>query len=210
VAVSIRLFSAVSLVAVVLSSAGCNKSDPAPGGQAKPEPKSGAAAEGKAAPAPKPAEENAAAPAGGGGDMDAAKALLEQFLKPGADHAALTKPLQPTAEDYKTVFKDDAAGKLEAHYQKMWADPNASIKPNEGQTQLLLYSATTEEIAAGQGDAPNFPGGYKKAVEAMKPGVRFYRFKFVKPGETLGMAFDGLVFVNGKWRFFPKPWRGLE
>jgi hypothetical protein len=131
-------------------------------------------------------------------------------LKPGADYAALTKPLQPTAEDYKAIFKDDAAGKLETHYQKMWADPNASIKPNEGQTQLLLYSATTEEIAAGQGDAPNFPGGYKKAVEVMKPGVRWYRFKFVKPGETLGMAFDGLVFVNGKWRFFPKPWRGLE
>lgn len=204
---SIRSLSVVSLVVGMLCSAGCNKSNPA-GGEAKPETRAGV--EGKATPGQKPAGESAAVPSGGGGDMDAAKALLEQFMKPGADHAALTKPLEPTTEDYKAVFKDDAAGKLESHYKKMWSDPNAAIKPNEGQTQLLLYSATTEEIAAGQGDGPNFPGGYKKAVEAMKPGVRWYRFKFVKPGETLGMAFDGLTNVNGKWRFFPKPWRGLE
>lgn len=187
----------MSLALVMLCSAGCNKSDATSG------------AEGKAAPGQKGAGESAAAPSGGG-DMDAAKALLEQFLKPGVDHAALTKPLEPTAEDYKAAFKEEAAGKLESHYKKMWSDPNAAIKPNDGQTQLLLYSATTEEIAAGQGDGPNFPGGYKKAVESMKPGVRWYRFKFVKPGETIGMAFDGLTFVNGKWRFFPKPWRGLE
>ncbi|MDC3956460.1 hypothetical protein [Polyangium jinanense] len=193
---SIRSLPAISLVAVMLCAVGCNKSDPAAGGEVKPESRAGA--EGKAASGQKPA------------DTDAAKALLEQFLKPGVDHAALTKPLEPTAEDYKAVFKEEAAGKLESHYKKMWSDPNAAIKPNEGQTQLLLYSATTEEIAAGDGDGPNFPGGYKKAVESMKPGVRWYRFKFVKPGETLGMAFDGLTFVNGKWRFFPKPWRGLE
>ncbi|MDI1436407.1 MULTISPECIES: hypothetical protein [Polyangium] len=203
---SIRSLFAVSLVVGMFCSAGCTKSDKA-GGEAAPEPR--AAAEGKAAPGQTPAGERAAAPSGGG-DLDAAKALLEAFLRPGADHAALTKQLEPTTDDYKAVFKDDAAGKLESHYKKMWSDPNAAISPKEGQTQLLLYSATTEEIAAGQGDGPNFPGGYKKAVEAMKPGVRWVRFKFVKPGETLGMAFDGLTRVNGKWRFFPKPWRGLE
>ncbi len=199
---SIRWLSTVSLVVVLLGAASCKKSGPEGSGEAKPEARAGTA-EGKAA-------QDNAAPSAGGGDLAAAKGMLEPFLKPGADHAALTKSMQPTAEDYKAVFKDEVTGKLESHYQKMWGDPNAAIKPNEGQTQLLLYSATTEEIAAGQGDGPNFPGGYKKAVEVMKPGVRWYRFKFVKPGETLGMAFDGLTFVNGKWRFFPKPWRGIE
>ena len=33
------------------------------------------------------------------------------------------------------------------------------------------------------------------------------RFKFVKPGQTFGMAFDGLVYINGKWCIFPKPYR---
>ena len=35
------------------------------------------------------------------------------------------------------------------------------------------------------------------------------RFKFVEQGETLGLAFDGLIFVNDHWVFMPKPWRAL-
>ena len=44
----------------------------------------------------------------------------------------------------------------------------------------------------------------------MKSGLTVYAFKFVKPGETLGMAFDGLVWVNGHFAIFPKPWRFLR
>jgi hypothetical protein len=36
------------------------------------------------------------------------------------------------------------------------------------------------------------------------------RWKFVKPGETIGMAYDGLVFVNGHWAWFPKAWHALR
>ena len=43
----------------------------------------------------------------------------------------------------------------------------------------------------------------------LQSGVTLYRFKFVKPGEGLGMAFDGLVHVNGHWVIIPKPWRAL-
>jgi hypothetical protein len=39
--------------------------------------------------------------------------------------------------------------------------------------------------------------------------LKIYRFKFVEPGKDLGMAFDGLIYVNGHWRIFPKPWRAL-
>ena len=42
-----------------------------------------------------------------------------------------------------------------------------------------------------------FPGGYKAVLPHLKPGNAIVRFKFVKPGETHGMAFDGLIHVNG-------------
>jgi len=32
----------------------------------------------------------------------------------------------------------------------------------------------------------------------------------VKQGETIGLAFDGLVYVNGHWVIMPKPWRALK
>ena len=43
--------------------------------------------------------------------------------------------------------------------------------------------------------------------DKIEPGHTIYRFKFVQPGKNIGMAFDGLVKVNGRWVIFPKPWR---
>jgi hypothetical protein len=54
-----------------------------------------------------------------------------------------------------------------------------------------------------------FPGGYKDVLAHMKPGIPIVRFKFVEPGKRLGMAFDGLVHVNGRWVLMPRPWRAL-
>lgn len=145
------------------------------------------------------------------GDEAAAKALLAKFLAPGADHAALTKELKPTTADYEAVFEPEFAKKLEAAQAGMWSSGKAALAPKEGQTELLLHSATTEQLKAWPKEvSDNFPGGYKRAAAKFKDGLTVYRFKFVKPGETTGMAFDGLVFVNGNWRLFPKPWQAVE
>ena len=54
------------------------------------------------------------------------------------------------------------------------------------------------------------PGGYAKVAPHMKAGHTWYRFKFVKSGERVGMAYDGLTFVNHHWVIVPKPWRVLK
>jgi hypothetical protein len=137
------------------------------------------------------------------GDKAEAQGLLEKFLAPGADYTALTAELKPTSADYAAVFGPDSA-KAETYYGKMWKDPNAQIKPNAGQNQLLLFASTTDVVSSDR----EFPGGYAK-VRLMK-GFPIYRWKFVERGKTLGMAYDGLVFVNGHYAFFPKPWRISE
>jgi hypothetical protein len=48
------------------------------------------------------------------------------------------------------------------------------------------------------------------ATDNLKPGQTVYAFKFVKPGESLGMAFEGLTNINGRLRLFPKPWKFME
>lgn len=139
-----------------------------------------------------------------------AKALLQAFLKPGADHAGLTKKLFPTAKDCKAFFIDSVSEKAWSAYQTMWQDKKAVIRPKANQTELILFSVTIDEIKKGIGFAKDFPGGYKNIVDKIKPGIKIYRFKFVAPGEKSGMAFDGLVKVNQKWVIFPKPWKALE
>lgn len=145
------------------------------------------------------------------GTPEGARSLLNEFLKPGADYAALSAPLRPAKEDYVAVFQGDLAAKAESTYGSMWDSGRAVVAPKAGQTELLLSSATSEEIKNWTGKAAtDFPGGYRKVGASFKPGLTFYRFKFVEPGQDLGMAYDGLVYVNNHWRIFPKPWRLLE
>lgn len=138
-----------------------------------------------------------------------AEELLNKFLEPNANYKELTANLKPNDEDYTTYFDASFAPQAKEAYTKLWSNPKTVIAPKEGQTELLLYKATTEEIKNQTGEGVEFPGGYKDIIDKIKPGQTIYRFKFVKPGETLGMAFDGLVNVNGHWTIFPKPFNLL-
>ena len=144
-----------------------------------------------------------------GGSPEAARQLLLAFLKPGADHAALTAKLRPETADYEAVYKQPLAGQLAADHAGLW-NSGAALRPNPGQSELLLVFATTDQLIAGDAVLREFPGGYETARGHLNPGFPIVRFKFVKPGERLGMAFDGLVHVNGRWVLIPKPWRSMK
>ena len=152
------------------------------------------------------------APSAGGaqGNEEGAKTLLAQFVAPNADHAALTKSLKPTSADYKALFDGETAPKIESAQAKDWESGKAAIKPGDGQTEVKIASATGADLAAGKGGAKEFPGGYKKLGKHLIPTATFFRFKFVKPGEDSGTAYDGLAFVNNHWVIAPKPFRALE
>ena len=108
---------------------------------------------------------------------------------------------------FKAVFEPDLAAKAESVYGPAWDGGAMVIAPKAGQTEVKVFSATSEELKSWSGGAAEFPGGYKDVAAQIKPGLKVYRFKFVEPGQDLGMAYDGLVNVNGHWRIFPKPWR---
>ena len=138
-----------------------------------------------------------------------ATSFLKEFLKPGADHAALSKQLRPTTADYAAVFEADSSAKVAAVYDPAWEAGQIVVAPKAGQTEVKVFSATSDEMKSWTGNAAEFPGGWKDVAAKLKPGLKIYRFKFVEPGKDLGMAFDGLIYVNGNWRIFPKPWRAL-
>src|SRR6185295_19847557 len=50
----------------------------------------------------------------GQGTEEGAKTLLAQFVAPNADHAALTKSLKPSSADYKALFDQETAPKVES------------------------------------------------------------------------------------------------
>ena len=143
------------------------------------------------------------------GTQDEARTLIEDMMRPSADLKAISKKLQPTTADYKAVIVGDAAAKAEAAYKKDWEAGRIVIAWKAEQSDLKLFAAKVEEIAAGQGDGNDFPGGYKKVVAQFKPGTTIYAWKFVRPGEKVGTEYDGLIWVNNHWVWFPKPWKAL-
>ncbi len=195
---------AASLCGLLACSGGKKEDEATPGGQPAAKPTRALADAPPAEAAKKVARLDI--PAG----EEGAKALLGKFLAPGADTLALSRALRPKSADYAAVFAGDAAKQAEAAYGPAWDADQMKIAPKEGQSNLLLWAATTEDIQGGAGNAREFPGGWASIKDALKPGVTWYRFKFTRPGETLGMAFDGLVHVNGRWVVFPKPYRALK
>jgi hypothetical protein len=161
-------------------------------------------------------DKNGAATSGGSGSKAdgteaGAKELLTQFLKPGADYKTLSSALRPSKADYEAVFSSGFATKAAAIYDPAWDAGQLVLKPKGGQTELLLHGIPTADIKAWSPNAAaDLPGGYQKIKDEFKDGNTVYSFKFVKPGETSGMAFDGLVFVNGHWVVMPKPFRAAD
>ncbi|MEV4508513.1 hypothetical protein AB0K00_06100 [Dactylosporangium sp. NPDC049525] len=135
------------------------------------------------------------------------------LLKALPEDPQLALRLKPTTEDYKALFVGDAAAKAEQFYAtSLWNDPaNLKIDTGAAKTELLLFHATSEEIRSWSTTVQaNFPGGYQQVGPHLKPGLTWFRWRYVKPGESSGVAYDGLVNVNGHWVWTPKLWKALE
>lgn len=146
------------------------------------------------------------------GTRDGARALLSEFLKNDTDRKKLTMELKPSKEDYRAFYQDEeTAARAETFFEKMWSGSDVVVAPKEGQTELKLAMATTEQLKDSDGEYAEFPTAMAAAAEVyLKPNQTLYAFKFVKPGESTGMAYEGLTHINGRWRLFPKPWRFTE
>ena len=144
------------------------------------------------------------------GSSEDAKRMLLEFVQPKADLAQLSRNLEPKREDYFAYFEEDAAQNVMKVYEKAWKDNEMILEPKEGQTDIILFKATTDELKSQARPAENFPGGYAKIAQHLKNGVTVFSFKFVEPGELFGYFVDGLTYLNGRWVLFPKPWRAFE
>ncbi|MBM2620564.1 hypothetical protein JIG36_34190 [Actinoplanes sp. LDG1-06] len=127
---------------------------------------------------------------------------------------ALLQSLRPTTADYQALFEPDFAERAQRAYEKqMWSSMPTTPKPwaDPDQTEVRVWGAKTEDIRKWTTAVrQNFPGGYNKIKHYLKPGLTMYSIKVVRPGDDLGMAFNGLTHVNGHWAYFPKPWRVLD
>lgn len=136
--------------------------------------------------------------------------LLSRFLTLSpADALEATLALAPRPEDYARVFIGSAAERARAGYRELWSAPVAPL-PREGQSTVLVTAATAAELQLDTERSRVFPGGYQRVAHELRPELVWLAWKYVRPGEHSGMAWDGLVWVDDHWAWFPKVWRVLS
>jgi hypothetical protein len=116
--------------------------------------------------------------------------------------------LKPQDDDYERVFIGDAIVKARDGYAQMWTSPPGPLG-RRGQTEVHAFATTADAFKSENEFSQQFPGGYRKIAEHLNPSLVWVAFKFVEPGKTSGMAYDGLVWLENRFAWFPKPWRIL-
>ncbi len=139
----------------------------------------------------------------------AVKALLEQFLAPGADTVALTRRLRPASADYAVFFGQQAALRARDWYEPFWELGQMLIRPRSKQTRVLVYQALTDELRADGSASRVFPPLWRDVAKRLRAGRLVYAFKFVPPDSSKGVGYDGLTCIDRRFVFFPKPWKAL-
>jgi hypothetical protein len=142
---------------------------------------------------------------------DAAVRLLTAFADPELAPLLpeMTMQLAPRPGDVDLVFAPSVAEQVEVAYQRVW-EKGIVMGPNHGQTQVIVAACAAGMLADEKDPAAaKFPGGYRRIAHLLRPEVIWFAWKFVEPGRTSGMAYNGLVRIDNRFVWFPKPWVAL-
>jgi hypothetical protein len=116
----------------------------------------------------------------------------------------------PQSGDYQKVFLGPAAAAAGQAYQEFWSAGQPLQLPGPAQTELLCFVAPAGMLATENELSRPFPGGYRLLARWLEPSRVWVAWKMVQPGESSGLAFNGLVWVDDHWAWFPKPYRLLR
>ncbi len=142
-------------------------------------------------------------------DSDSVKKMAIDMRKGNAGAVKLITSLRPSTADCEAIMESADEAKLLFEYaEKIYGELPTDGLPigDEARTETIVFTAKSDDLAAGTN--PDLPGGYTNLK--FKKGLTVYGFKYVKSGETSGMAYDGLIYTGSKFVFIPKMFRAFK
>lgn len=131
--------------------------------------------------------------------------LLARFAEPGADLPALTATLLPRPGDAARAFRPDIALAVEDAYRELIdADP-AIISPRPDQRRVEVHACPAGLLGDDNPLSAPFPAGYRALAPYLVAERIWVAWRYTAPDAPRGMAYDGLVWLDDRWVWFPKP-----
>lgn len=133
--------------------------------------------------------------------------LLSRFADPSIDRAALIADLMPRKGDVAKAFRADIAPRVEAAYARLLDSGLPEIDPQPGQTQVSVHACPAGFLGQDNPLSAPFPGGYKVLAPYLIRRRVWLVWRYTEPGQKDGITYNGLVFLDDHWAWFPKPYR---
>ncbi len=136
-----------------------------------------------------------------------AEPLLRALL--GPQGAPLVAALRPRPEDYARVFAPEVVDRMRAYYDARWDEDPPEVFSETDASELTIDAATAGALGSENEVSRPFPGRYRAVAEHLEPSRVWLTWCYHRPGESAGVRFDGLVWVDDHWAWCPKPYRAL-
>jgi hypothetical protein len=149
-------------------------------------------------------------PAGAGGSMTVLRLQLEPVLQAIAvDRTGVAlRELRPRDDDYAKTFTPGIRERARQRYEELWAGPLNFRHPDPA-AQVEIHIAPAGMLGDVNEMSRFFPGGYRTVVDLLLPDRAWATWRYVTPGQTAGLSYDGLAWCDDHWAWFPKPYRLL-
>ena len=122
---------------------------------------------------------------------------------------AFIATLRPRPDDYPKVFIEGATEVARAAYDVLWSRTPDVALPSASQSDIRCVASPAGMLADDNDLSHGFPGAYRRIARYLEPHRVWLCWRYVAPGESSGLAYDGLVWCDDHWAWFPKPWRAL-
>jgi hypothetical protein len=139
------------------------------------------------------------------------RARFLPFVEPGADLRSLSAALRPRPDDAAKAFVGAAAARVQAASDAAWASANPPILgPRPGQTDVTAVVCPARMLGTEGPLTGDFPRAMHNLAPYLDPARVWGTLRFHRPGESRGMRYDGLVWIEDRWVWFPKAWRWIR
>ncbi|WP_433383569.1 Imm49 family immunity protein [Actinoplanes sp. CA-142083] len=118
------------------------------------------------------------------------------------------REMRPRDEDYAKTFTPGTVERARSRYEELWAGPLDFRRPDP-EARVEIHVAPAGMLGDANELSRFFPGGYRSIAGLLMPKRVWAAWRYVTPGQTAGLSYDGLTWCDDHWAWFPKPYRLL-